>query len=292
MKGIILAGGLGSRLLPSTRSISKQLLPVYDKPMIYYPLATLMWAGIREILIISTPQSLPLFTELLGDGERFGIHLSYLPQTEPRGIADALVLGEGHIGGRPSALILGDNLFHGTNMRDLMSEGRAKLDGNVLFGCPVSSPHRYGIAEVDATGNLTSLEEKPLVPKSDLAVTGLYLYDEDAPEIARSLEPSPRGEVEITDVNIAYMEEKRSTIMVLPPGISWADTGTPESLLAASQYVHSVEQQERNRVACVEEIALRMGFIDSEACYNLGTEMRQSAYGQYVMNIAKLWDDS
>ncbi|WP_150246404.1 sugar nucleotidyltransferase [Nocardiopsis quinghaiensis] len=292
MKGIILAGGSGSRLQPITNSISKQLVPVYDKPMVYYPLATLMQAGVREILVISAPSALPLFTELLGDGRRLGLELSYLPQEEPRGIAEALVLGERHLGGAPAALALGDNVFHGSTLQEHLWAGRERLDGCVLFGSPVSDPHRYGIAEVDGSGNLLSLEEKPPAPKSDLAVTGLYLYDGNASEVARNVRPSPRGELEITDVNAAYLEEKRSSIITLPPGISWADTGTPESLLSTSQYVYSLEKQERTRVACIEEIALRMGFIDSGACYNLGAEMQHSAYGQYVMNFAELWDDS
>ncbi|MFD6097942.1 glucose-1-phosphate thymidylyltransferase RfbA [Nocardiopsis flavescens] len=292
MKGIILAGGLGSRLLPITRSISKQLLPVYDKPMIYYPLATLMQAGIREILVISTPASLPLFAELLGDGSDLGLELAYLPQDRPRGIAEALIIGREHLAGGPSALILGDNVFHGTGLPEHLSQARDRLDGCVLFGRRVPDPQRYGIAEVDAAGVLRSLEEKPASPASDLAVTGLYLYDEHAPEMAAELAASERGELEITDLNAAYLEEKRASIVTLAQGIAWADTGTPESLLATSEYVRHLELQECIRVACLEEVALRMGFIGPEACYNLGLKMRNSSYGQYVMNVSEAWDNS
>ncbi|MGQ4271730.1 glucose-1-phosphate thymidylyltransferase RfbA [Nocardiopsis changdeensis] len=292
MKGIILAGGMGSRLLPITRSISKQLLPVYDKPMIYYPLATLMQAGIREILVISTPACLPLFAELLGDGSDLGLELTYLPQERPRGIAEALIIGREHIAGGPSALILGDNVFHGAELPEHLSLARSRLDGCVLFGRRVPDPQRYGIAEVDATGVLRSLEEKPESPASDLAVTGLYLYDEHAPAMAAELAASERGELEITDLNAAYLEEKRASIVTLAQGIAWADTGTPESLLATSEYVRHLELQECIRVACLEEVALRMGFIGSEDCYNLGLKMRNSSYGQYVMNVSEAWDNS
>ncbi|MFF3444713.1 glucose-1-phosphate thymidylyltransferase RfbA [Streptosporangium sp. NPDC002721] len=287
MKGIVLAGGNGTRLHPLTLATSKQLLPIYDKPMIYYPIAVLMLAGIRDILIISTPDALPSLRALLGDGSRVGVNFGYVPQPEPRGIAEAFLLGDSHIGGDPCALVLGDNLFHGAGFPDLLRRAQDELDGCVMFGYPVSDPERYGIGELDAEGRLVSIEEKPSRPRSDQAITGLYFYDKQVVDIAREQRPSGRGELEITDVNRVYLEQGKASLVQLGRGFTWLDAGTHQSLLEASQYVQILERRQGVRVACLEEIALRMGFIDAEACYHRGTEMRQSAYGQYVMDIAR-----
>ncbi|MEU8585035.1 glucose-1-phosphate thymidylyltransferase RfbA [Streptomyces abikoensis] len=288
MKGIILAGGSGTRLYPSTLATSKQLLAVYDKPMVYHPLSVLMLAGIREILVISTPESVPPLRSLLGDGSHLGLEISYAEQESPRGIAEALVIGADHIGDGPVALILGDNVFHGAGFPQLLRTARAELDGCTLFGYPVSDPERYGIGEVDAEGNLVSLEEKPDRPRSDNAITGLYFYDADAVEIARRLTPSDRGELEITDVNRVYLEQGRARLIRLGRGYTWLDAGTHDSLLAASQYVHVIEKRQGVRVACIEEIALRMGYIAPEHCHQLGARMKNSEYGQYLMQVARL----
>ncbi|WP_030615927.1 glucose-1-phosphate thymidylyltransferase RfbA [Streptomyces sclerotialus] len=288
MKGILLAGGSGTRMYPSTLATSKQLLSVYDKPMIYHPLSVLMLAGIRDILVISTPTSIPSLQSLLGDGSRLGLTITYAEQQEPRGIAEALIIGADHIGNDPVALILGDNVFHGAGFPRLLREARNDLNGCTLFGYPVSDPERYGIGETDAEGNLVSLEEKPLRPRSNDAVTGLYFYDPDAVEIARDLTPSARGELEITDVNLAYLKQGRARLIRLGRGFTWLDAGTHDSLLAASQYVHVIETRQGVRVACVEEIALRMGYIDAEHCHRLGARMRNSSYGQYLMQLAQL----
>jgi len=287
MKGIILAGGSGTRMHPLTLATSKQLLPIYDKPMVYYPLSVLMLAGIQDILVISTPTSVPVLRDLLGDGSRYGLSLSYAEQDEPRGIAEAFIIGADHIGDDPVALVLGDNFFHGAGFERLLHEAREDLDGCVLFGYPVSDPERYGIGEVDELGNLVSIEEKPLSPRSNNAITGLYFYSHDVVEIARDLAPSSRGELEITDVNRIYLKQGRVRFNRFGRGYAWLDTGTPESLLAASQYVRVVEERQGNRVACIEEIALHMGYIDGPACYELGTAMRNSGYGQYLMQIAE-----
>jgi glucose-1-phosphate thymidylyltransferase len=287
VKGIVLAGGSGTRLYPLTKATSKQLLPVYDKPMVYYPLSVLMLAGIREILIISNPENVPQLRALLGDGSRLGLELTYAEQAEPRGIAEALVIGADHINGEPSALILGDNIFHGAGFQGILREAQAGLDGCVLFGYPVSDPERYGIAETDADGNLLSIEEKPLRPRSNNALTGLYFYDAEAVEIARDLAPSARGELEITDVNKHYLKNGRAKLVRLSRGFTWLDAGTHDSLLAASQYVHVLEQRQGVRVACLEEIALNMGYIDQEQCHRLGVEMKNSEYGQYLMQVAQ-----
>ncbi|WP_184694547.1 glucose-1-phosphate thymidylyltransferase RfbA [Saccharothrix tamanrassetensis] len=287
MKGIILAGGSGTRLYPLTKSTSKQLLAIYDKPMVYYPLSVLMLAGIREILVISTPASLPALRNLLSDGSQLGLDISYAEQAEPRGIAEALLIGADHIGGGPSALILGDNIYHGAGFPRILRASRERLDGCVLFGYPVSDPERYGIGETDARGVLVSIEEKPLRPRSDNAITGLYFYDSDAVEIARDLAPSARGELEITDVNLQYLKQGRASLFRLGRGFTWFDAGTHDSLLAASQYVQVIEKRQGVRVACLEEIALRMGYIDADACHRLGAGMKNSEYGQYLMQIAQ-----
>ena len=288
MKGIVLAGGSGTRMYPSTLATSKQLLAIYDKPMVYYPLSVLMLAGIRDILVISTPASVPSLRALLSDGSHLGLNISYAEQDEPRGIAEAFVIGADHIGADDSALILGDNIFHGAGFPQLLRESRENLDGCTLFGYPVSDPERYGIGETDATGALVSIEEKPLRPRSDNAITGLYFYDNDVVEIARDLTPSARGELEITDVNLAYLKQGRANLVRLGRGFTWLDAGTHDSLLAASQYVQVIEKRQGVRVACLEEIALRMGYIDADACHRLGGAMRNSEYGRYLMQTAQL----
>ncbi|WP_248962786.1 glucose-1-phosphate thymidylyltransferase RfbA [Sphaerisporangium perillae] len=290
MKGIVLAGGSGTRLFPLTLVTSKQLLAVYNKPMVYYPLSVLMLAGIRDILIISTSSAVPVMRSLLGDGSKLGLNLSYAVQEEPRGIAEAFLIGAGHIGGDNSALILGDNLFHGAGFPESLRRSRESLDGCTLFGHPVPDPERYGIGEVDSEGMLVSIEEKPPRPRSNNAITGLYFYDNQVVDIARGLAPSPRGELEITDVNLEYLKQGRARLIGLGRDCTWLDCGTYDSLLAASQYVQGIEKHQDERVACLEEIALRMGFIDAEACYELGAGMRQSNYGRHLTEIAYALD--
>ncbi|MBV9140377.1 MAG: glucose-1-phosphate thymidylyltransferase RfbA [Pseudonocardiales bacterium] len=287
MKGIVLAGGSGTRLYPITQAVCKQLLPVYDKPMVYYPLSVLMLAGIRQILIISTPWDLPLFRRLLGDGAALGLSLSYAEQAEPHGLAEAFVIGADFIADDPVALVLGDNIFYGPGFSGRLQQCVASVDGCVLFGYPVKDPRRYGVGEVDAAGRLISIEEKPAVPRSNKAITGLYFYDNDVVKVARSLTPSARGELEITDVNVHYLRQGRATLIDLGRGFAWLDTGTHESLLEAGQFVQVLEHRQGVRIACLEEIALRMGFIDADACYALGQALAQSSYGQYVMDIAR-----
>ncbi|MFI6298509.1 glucose-1-phosphate thymidylyltransferase RfbA [Nonomuraea sp. NPDC050790] len=287
MKGILLAGGRGTRLLPTTLAVSKQLLPVNDKPLVYFPLSVLMLAGIREILVISTPEDLPQIRKLLGDGSQLGLRLDYTEQPEPNGIAEAFVLGAGHIGDDSVALILGDNVFHGYDFQGVLRQECRDVDGCVLFGYPVSDPQRYGIAETAPDGRLLSLEEKPAVPKSNRAVVGLYLYDNDVVDIAKNLAPSARGELEITDVNRDYLRRGKARLVDLGRGFAWLDAGTPESLLQAGQYVQLLEQRQGVRIACLEEIALRMGYIDAEACHRLGVALEKSAYGQYVISVAE-----
>ncbi|MEU4951393.1 glucose-1-phosphate thymidylyltransferase RfbA [Streptomyces lavendulae] len=286
MKGIILAGGSGTRLHPITLGVSKQLLPVYDKPMIYYPLSVLMLAGIREILVISSPRDLPQFRTVLGDGSALGLSFSYAEQEEPRGLAEAFTIGADHIGDDPVALVLGDNIFHGHGFSQLIQEQMPHRDGALLFGYPVRDPQRYGVGEADAEGRLISLEEKPAKPRSNRAITGLYFYDNDVVSIARGLKPSPRGELEITDVNLAYMARDKARLVDLGRGFTWLDTGTHDSLLDAGQYVQTLEHRQGLRIACVEEVALRMGFIDAEQCHRLGKRLGKSGYGRYVMEIA------
>jgi glucose-1-phosphate thymidylyltransferase len=287
VKGIVLAGGAGTRLHPITKAVCKQLLPVYDKPMVYYPLSVLMLAGIRNILIISTPSDLPLFRRLLGDGSTLGLRLSDAEQAQPNGLAEALIIGADFIADDSVALVLGDNIFYGPGFSSRLRDCVASLDGCVLFGYPVKDPQRYGVGEVDATGTLISIEEKPAAPRSNKAITGLYLYDNEAVKVARSLTPSARGELEITDVNMHYVRQGRATLIDLGRGFAWLDTGTHESLLEAGQYVQVLEHRQGVRIACLEEIALRMGFIGADACYALGLAMASSGYGQYVMDIAK-----
>ncbi|HEY3507223.1 MAG TPA: glucose-1-phosphate thymidylyltransferase RfbA [Actinocatenispora sp.] len=290
MKGIVLAGGTGSRLHPVTLSVSKQLVPVYNKPMIYYPLSVLMLAGVTDILVITTPQDLGQFRRLLGDGGAWGLRLTYATQSRPRGIADALIVGADHVAGGPVALVLGDNIFHGPGMSRLLREAAAALTGAVLFGYPVADPQRYGIAELDADGGLRKLVEKPAHPTSNLAVTGLYLYDGHACEYARELRPSARGELEITDLNRRYLELGQARIVNLGRGFAWLDTGTHESLLAAGEYVRTLEERQGIRIACLEEVALRMGFIGADQCYRLGEQLGRTAYGRYVMDVARTAD--
>jgi glucose-1-phosphate thymidylyltransferase len=287
MRGIILAGGSGTRLHPITQTVSKQLLPVYDKPMVYYPLSVLMLAGIREILIISTPTDLPNFRRLFGDGSQFGIRLEYAEQALPNGLAEAFVIGAEFIGDQDVALVLGDNIFHGQGFAKVLQEHSNPIDGCVLFGYPVKDPERYGVGEVDADGRLVSIEEKPAIPKSNKAITGLYFYDNQVVEIARTLEPSARGELEITDVNMVYLKQGNAKLVDLGRGFAWLDTGTHDSMLEAGQYVQVLEHRQGIRIACLEEIALRMGFIDANACYALGEQLAKSGYGQYVMEVAR-----
>lgn len=287
MKGIVLAGGSGTRLHPITQAISKQLLPVYDKPMVYYPMSVLLLAGIREILIISTPVDLPHFRRLLGDGSQYGLSLSYAEQAQPNGLAEAFVIGADFIGDDDVALVLGDNIFYGQGFSRLLQTQVANLDGCVLFGYPVKDPQRYGVGEVDGDGLLISIEEKPSRPKSNKAITGLYFYDNAVIDIARGLTPSARGELEITDVNLAYLGEGRAHLVDLGRGFAWLDTGTHDSLLEAGQFVQVLEHRQGVRIACLEEIALRMGYITAQECYLLGSKLAKSQYGQYVMAVAE-----
>jgi glucose-1-phosphate thymidylyltransferase len=287
VKGIILAGGSGTRLHPITRSVSKQLLPVYDKPMVYYPLSVLMLAGVREILVISTPTDLPQFQRLLGDGAELGLTLSYAEQPQPNGLAEAFIIGANHVGDDTAALVLGDNIFHGNDLAEMLQREVADLHGCTLFGYQVRDPERYGVAEADADGRLLSIEEKPEFPRSDRAVVGLYLYDNDVLEIARNLRPSARGELEITDVNRVYLERGSARLVDLGRGFAWLDTGTHESLLEAGEYVRVLENRQGIRIACIEEIAMRMGFISPADCYALGERLAKSGYGEYVMDVAK-----
>ena len=291
MKGIILAGGAGTRLHPITRAISKQLLPVYDKPMVYYPMSVLMLAGIREILVISTPQDLPQFQRLLGDGAELGLTLSYAEQPRPNGLAEAFIIGRDHVADDSACLVLGDNIFHGQGLSARLQEAVADLDGCTLFGYPVKDPERYGVAEVDADGRLLTIEEKPQRPRSNLAVTGLYLYDNAVVEMAAGLAPSARGELEITDLNNAYVALGRARLVNLGRGTAWLDTGTHDSLLEAGQFVQVLEHRQGVRIACLEEVALRMGYIDADQAYKLGEALGRSGYGQYVMEFAQAVKD-
>jgi glucose-1-phosphate thymidylyltransferase len=286
MKGIVLAGGSGTRLHPVTRVVSKQLLPVYDKPMVYYPLSVLMLAGIREILVISTPEDLPLFRRLLGDGSDLGLRLAYAEQPEPRGLAEAFVIGADFVGDDSVALVLGDNIFHGHGLAPLLQKEVADLAGCTLFGYEVSDPERYGVAEAAPDGTVLSIEEKPARPKSNLAITGLYLYDNDVVGIAQDLEPSARGELEITDVNNTFLRRGGAKVVNLGRGMAWLDTGTHDSLLEASQFVQVLEHRQSLRIACLEEVAYRMGFIDVERLVSLGEKLGKSSYGEYVRRIA------
>ena len=284
-KGIILAGGAGTRLHPITRVVSKQLLPVYDKPMIYYPLSVLMLAGIRDVLLISTPSDLPRFADLLGDGSDWGMTFSYVVQPSPDGLAQAFVLGRDFVGADPSALILGDNIFHGHGLTEMVQSAAAQADGATVFGYQVRDPERYGVAEMGPDGRVISIEEKPANPRSPFAVTGLYFYDNDVLDIARDLAPSARGEYEITDVNREYLRRERLRMQVLGRGMAWLDTGTHESLHEASSFIETIEKRQGLKVACPEEIAWRMGFIDEEQVRRLAEPLRKNAYGQYLLEM-------
>ena len=286
-KGIVLAGGSGTRLHPATLALSKQLLPVYDKPMVYYPLATLMLAGIREILLISTPQDTPRFAQLLGDGSQWGLKLQYAVQPSPDGLAQAFLIGEQFLGGHPSALVLGDNIFYGHDIHELLASAGQRPHGATVFAYHVHDPERYGVAEFDAAGKVLSIEEKPKAPKSNYAVTGLYFYDERVVELARHLAPSPRGELEITDLNRLYLEQDALHVEIMGRGYAWLDTGTHDSLLDAGQFIATLERRQGLKIACPEEIAWRSGWIGDAQLERLAQPLAKNGYGQYLMRLLK-----